>query len=139
MSQLFQDMTIKPEAMFDNAMNSLAKKTAATVWGKFKRQLSTASEPIFRKDTGERYLSKDSLNSGVVLWVAATFIALGLPMFRSGAAVACDMAGLYRLGRLFHHWLPTLLAGGALVFYHIKFGRESMALMAKYRADGTAY
>jgi hypothetical protein len=132
-------MTVKPEAVFDSALNSLTQKTAATVWGKFKRQLSTASEPFFRKDMGERYLSKDSLYGGAVIWAFATLIALGLPMFRSAAGMLCDIAGIYRLAPLFHHWLPTLLTGGALVYYHITFGRESMTLMEKYRADGTAY
>src|ERR1035438_4982953 len=139
MSEVFKDMMATPEAVFDNALNSLTKKTAASVWGKFKRQLSTASEPFFRKDMGERYLSSSSLYGGAVIWGIATFVALGLPSLRSAAAPLCYLAGLYSLGSLFQHWLPTLLAGGALVFFHIKFGRESIALMAKYRADGTAY
>jgi hypothetical protein len=139
MSEVFSDMLVKPEAVFDNALNSLTKKTAASVWGKFKRQLSTASELFFRKDMGERYLSNNSLFSGAVIWAMATLIALALPGLRSAAAYLCAFAGLHHLAYLLHHWLLTLLAGGALVFFHIKFGRESIALMAKYRADGTAY
>jgi hypothetical protein len=139
MSEIFKDMMLQPEAVYDNALNSLTKKTAATVWGKFKRLLSTASEPFFRKDMGERYLSSDSLYGGAVIWAVATFIALGLPSLRSALGLLCDIAGLDRLGILFHNWMPPLLAGGALVFYHLKFGQESTALMAKYRADGTPY
>jgi hypothetical protein len=139
MAELFKDGELKPEALFDNALNSLGKKTAASVWGKFKRQLSTATQPFFRKDMGERYLSSGSLSGGAMLWGVATLAALMLPGLRSAATPLCHLAGLYRLAHLFHHWLPTVLAGGALVFFHIKFGRESIALMAKYRADGTAY
>jgi hypothetical protein len=139
MSEVFKDMTLKPEALYDNALNSLTKKTAASVWGKFKRVLSTASQPFFRKDMGERYLSSGSLSGGAMLWGIATCIALALPGVRSAAAYLCAFAGLYHLAYLVHHWLLTLLAGGALVFFHIKFGRESIALMGKYRADGTAY
>ena len=139
MSEAFKDMMAQPEAVFDNALNSLTKKTAASVWGKFKRQLSTASQPFFRKDMGERYLSSGSLAGGAMLWGLATFVALMLPVLRSAASPLCYLAGLYRLGMLFQHWTVTLLVGGVLVFFHIKFGRESIALMAKYRADGTPY
>jgi hypothetical protein len=125
--------------MFDNALASFTKKGAATFFGKFKRQLSTASEPFFRKDMGERYLSAESLFGGAAIWFVATCLALAVPEVRSAASLLCDVAGLYRLGRLSHHWLPTLLVGGALVFCHIKFGWESIMVMARYRADGTAY
>jgi hypothetical protein len=124
---------------FENAVNAFNKKGAAIIFNKFKLFLSTASDPFFRKDMGERYFSHESLVGGVGIWILATIIALVLPDVRSVAPLICEPAGLYRLEHLFQHWLPPLATGGLLVLFYWKFGLESLALMQKYRAEGTAY
>lgn len=133
------DLMEKPKAILDNALRILAKKTASSFFNKFKRFLSTATEPFFRKDMGERYLDAGSLNGGAIIWAGATLVALWLPELRSAASLLFEFVGYFKLARLFGHWQSTLATGGLLVFFHMKFGRESIALMAKYRADGTAY
>ncbi len=107
--------------------------------GKFKQHLATASEPFFRKDMGERYLSSESLYGSAIIWMVATGVALAIPTVRSAGLLLCNFTELPSVEPLFHHWLPTVLASVAFVFFHIEFGRESIALMAKYRVDGTAY
>jgi len=55
------------------------------------------------------------------------------------APLFCEPVGLSRLTDLFQHWLPVLATGVLLVLFYLKFGRESLALMQKYRENGTAY
>lgn len=129
----------KPGAMFDSALSSFSKKIASTAWGKFKTQLSTASEPLLRKDMGERYLDSGKLVGGCLIWLVGTLIALYIPLARSAAAVMCEVIGWNGLAHLFEFWPLTLATGGALVFLNYRFGIESIAQMAKYRAEGAAY
>jgi hypothetical protein len=133
------DMMAKPGAMFDNALSNFTKKTATTFFGKFKRQLSTASEPFFRKEMGERYFGGENLVGGAAIWFGVTCFVLMFPSFRSTTTPIFNLMGLYGIGQLFHHWMTVFLVGGALVFFHVKFGMESLAAMRKYRAEGTAY
>jgi hypothetical protein len=133
------DLMKKPEEAFNNALGAVAKKAAASLWAKFKRNLSTASEPVLRKNMGERYLSGEAHGGGASLWFLATAIALAVPEVRSGAAMLCEMINLPGVGHFFGFWLFTLLVGGAFQYLHFIFGRESRALMEVYRATGIAY
>jgi hypothetical protein len=129
----------KPEAMLNNALSTLAKKTAASFWGNFKRLLSTASEPLLRKEMGERYLSAEAGAGGVIIWTLSTLLALYVPELRSVAPTILESFHWYALARLFTHWESTLAVGGLLVFLSFKFSKESLSLMTKYRADGLAH
>jgi hypothetical protein len=139
MSDELVDLMAKPLAATENALTSLGKKMASSSWNKFKRFLSTASEPLLRKDMGERYISSENHSGGGTIWAFATILALYVPELRSAGALLCEAIGLHGLAHLFQFWLLTLAAGGLLVYFHMKFGWESQALMWKYRADGTAY
>jgi hypothetical protein len=141
MSDELVDLMARPLAAVDNALSSLAKKTASSTWDKFKRFLSTASEPFFRKDMGERYFNSESLTGGAAIWGGATLLALLVPGL-SSVTILFEASGLYKLAHLFHFcqfWPLTIVSGGLLVFFHIKFGLQSLGLMGLYRAQGTAY
>jgi hypothetical protein len=139
MSDDLSQMMDKPGAVMDNALNAMTKKAASTFWGKFKKQLSTASEPLFRKDMGERYLPAGNLQCGCLIWILATAIALCFPSCRSAAAILCKALHWGSLASVFQFWLFTLATGAMLASANFAYGNESIALMAKYRADGTAY
>jgi hypothetical protein len=130
------DKTISP---LEKQLNDFNKKAAGAALGWFKRILGTASEPFFRKGMGERYFTGEGYGGGAVLWIGATIAACMLPEVGSLMAIICDGLHLYRLAEMFHHLIFPLVTGGALVFFHFKYGNESIALMAKYRAEGTAY
>lgn len=132
----------KPNKMFENALSSLTKKTASTAWGKFKKQLATASEPIFRKDMGERYLSSANLYGGCLIWALTTLAALSSPSLRSPAFIVSKMMEWDNWAQMVQSWpfaCITLAIGGALTFFNFTFGIESVMLMRRYRDAGTAY
>ena len=137
MPEGLEDLMEKPLAMTNNAIAALTKKAAATFWGQFKRLLSTASEPLLRKNMGERYLSAAS--GGLIIWIAATALALFWPDVRSVGAVLDATTSFHRLGHLMNNIVPTILVGGVLVYFHSRFSAENARLMAKYRDDGTPY
>jgi len=66
----------KPMEIIGNVLAKLTKQQAASGWCVFKRFLSTASEPLLRKNMGERYLSGEAINGGMIVWVLATVVAL---------------------------------------------------------------
>jgi hypothetical protein len=136
---LNDDPLAVPSNLMENALKPLTQKTLTTAWGKFKTQLSTASEPLLRKDMGERYLDSGKLVGGCLIWAVATLIALSMPFFRSAAGIIFEVMGNAGAAHLFQSWFLTLTIGGALVFVNYRYGIESIALMAKYRADGTPY
>jgi flagellar basal body-associated protein FliL len=139
MADYMQELGDKSLKWTESAITAVTKKSAASFWAKFKRHLSTASEPLLRRDMGERYLSAEAHGGGASLWFIATAVALAVPELRSGAAILFGMANWYRAEHLFSHWLPTLVVGGAFSYFHIKFGLQSRALMEQYRAAGTPY
>lgn len=139
MSDELVHMMAKPEAMLNNAVSNFTKKAAATVWGKFKRQLSTASEPFLRKNMGERYLSRDALIGGAAIWFWATVAALAFSDIRSVGAFISYIPALHRLGHWMNNFVPTILVGGALSLFHFRFASENTRLMAKYRAESKPY
>jgi hypothetical protein len=139
MADYMQELGDKSLKWTESAITAITKKSAASFWAKFKRHLSTASEPLLRRDMGERYLSAEAHGGGASLWFIATAVALAVPELRSGAAILFGMANWYRAEHLFSHWLPTLVVGGAFSYFHIKFGLQSRALMEQYRAAGTPY
>ena len=136
---LNDDPLAVPSNLMENALKPLTQKTLSTGWGKFKTLLSTASEPLLRKDMGERYLNAGNLAGGCLIWFVGTAIALAIPSLRSAAGVFCELTSCYGLAHFFQFWGITVAIGGALIFLNYRFGNESIALMAKYRADGTAY
>ena len=68
-----------------------------------------------------------------------TSIALLVPDARSAVALLCKGLDFYGLAQLLQYWALTAIIGGALVFFFLKYGKESLDQMAKHRADGTAY
>lgn len=139
MSDDLIQMFDKPGAMLDNAVSSLGKKAASTAWGKFKALLSKASEPLLRKNMGERYLDMGNVIGGCVIWFLGTFIALLIPSSRSVVGMVSEILSWHGLAHFFQLWFCPCLAGGALIFFTYIFGLESVSLMARYRAEGMAY
>jgi hypothetical protein len=134
-----EELFEKPHAMINNAIAALGKKTAATLFGSLKIALSTAGDPLLRKNMGERYLSGGHYVGGSAIWVGSTLLALASPSLRSAAAIVCNMTNSYRAASFFASGWFTLLVGGALVLLHNKYCVENLRLMARYRAEGTAY
>jgi hypothetical protein len=139
MSDELVDLMKKPQEMLDNALSAMTKKAAASYWAQFKLFLATGSEPLMRKNMGERYFSSQSLGQGLVVWLFATYIALAVPSVRSGGAWLCYFLHLYGLERLFQPWGLTFLTGGAFIVCFWIFGGQSLAAAAKFRAEGAAY
>jgi len=138
--QGLEELAEKGLTMTNNAVAAFGKKALATFWGKFKRQLSTASEPLLRKNMGERYLSGEALGGGMMIWVVSTLAALYWPDLRSGGAMLINhLTSFHRLGQWMNNISPTIIVGGALVFFHFRFAMESMVIMEKYREEGTPY
>lgn len=133
------DLMKKPEAMLNNALAELNKKALASFLSKLKLFLATGTEPLLRKNMGERYFSAEHLGGGVVAWSLITGIALMFPDVRSLAAIIFSGMHWYGLANICQHWFLTAATGGALVFFFFKFGQESLGQMQKYRADGIAH
>ena len=125
--------------MANNALANLTKKTAASFWGNFKRLLSTASEPLLRKEMGERYMSSEAASGGIMIWVCSTLLAIFWPDVRSAGALIDATTSFHRLGHLMNNVWPTILVGGALVYFNFRFCMENNKLMAVYRDKGEAY
>jgi len=123
----------------ENKIHEFNKKAAGAAWGTFKRLLGTASEPFFRKGMGERYYTAESHVGGLMIWIGATVFACVFPTFSIAYGISADVLKIYSLARFFSSPMVPLVVGGALAFYHLKFGTESVFLMQKYRAEGTAY
>jgi hypothetical protein len=123
----------------ESTITSVLKRTAMSIWAYFKRYISTASEPLLRKNMGERYLSPDAVGGGATLWFLATVVATLFPDFRSVAPFLLNLAHLGRFAGTFQEWPATWTFGGALIFIHIKLGIANSALMGAYRAMGTPY
>ena len=138
MDDLIQ-LTDKMISPVEKQINQFNKKAAGAAWGWFKRTLGTASEPFFRKGMGERYFTGDGYVGGAMIWIIATIVACMFPAFGSLAALIFEGLHLYRLAGMCHYLIFPLATGGGLLFLHFKYGGESIALMQKYRAEGTAY
>jgi hypothetical protein len=125
--------------MANSALANLTKKTAASYWGNFKRLLSTASEPLLRKEMGERYLSPEAASGGIMIWACSTLLAIFWPDVRSAGALIDATTSFHRLGHLMNNVWPTILVGGALVYFNFRFCLENNKLMAAYRDKVEAY
>jgi len=129
MSDELVELMKKPEAMLNNAISTVGKKTAASLWVSFKRMLATASDPFFRKDMGERYFSLENQFSGIVVWIIGTLASCGMHAIGGGSqnktAVLLTTA--------------CLGTGFALVALHWIWGRESLSKMRQFREQGEAY
>lgn len=132
----FSDLMRKPEAMLNNALAASGKAFLRSMLNDLKLFLACATEPFFRKDMGERYFSKENLNRGVIGWVLCTLITFKFPADCSGGRLVFSALHFYWFAHLVGSSLIILTAGVALAYYFYKFGRESLATMEKYRAEG---
>lgn len=133
------DLFERPLKWTESAITALTKKAASTFWGKFKRYLSTASEPLLRKDMGERYLSGDAIFGGLAIWICSTIAALFFPLARPIGVLFSAIPGLQSIGGMLDNVILTILVGLALIISHFLFSMENFKVMAKYRDKGTAY
>lgn len=80
---------------FDRALSAFNKKAAGIMIPKFLKALSTASEPFFRKNMGERHFGANELAGGFGLWGAATLLSamFGMAFLRFGGGLAFCVGG----------------------------------------------
>jgi hypothetical protein len=139
MPTYFESIPDKPFVWTEKAVGYFGKKAALSVWSSFKRQLSTASEPLLRKNMGERYLSGDAIGGGAAIWILSTLVALAFKDTRSAGAVLDGLTSFHHLAFFSNNIVATILVGGALIFFHARFGLENTKIMSKYRAEGLPY
>lgn len=115
---------------------NVGKKVAADITSRTYNALSKATEPIFRRNMGERYFTSAALSSSEALWFAA-----GLASCATGSLPGwvCRLMGMDQLVVLLCHFGIPALTGIAFLYYYSRFGKESLQSMAEYRSEGKTY
>jgi hypothetical protein len=112
------------------------KKIIADVGSWLTQTMSKATEPIFRRDMGERYCTVASISSSNVLWFLSGLISC----FTGSAIGWClSLGGLPGILAGYRGCIIPLVTMFGFMVYYSRFAKESQQRMALFRAEGKTY
>lgn len=139
----------------DAAINNMNRKLGAYAWNGFKRGLATTSDPLFRKQLGERYFTRGLASGGSVIWLMALILScwsgslfhgrLSNMVRGNNEIVTMENYSMYsgqtnmrQQSKLPPYALP-LFAGLVMMICHAAACSANFAFIAKIRAEGKLY
>jgi hypothetical protein len=123
------------------SINQMNKKAALAVMSSFKRALSTASEPFFRKGLGERYFTSESHDGGMQVWFVGT-IASGVIAWMGMGTIAgrlAELIGLPTTAKSLNEWGVPAITGILFITYYSQLCQENAKYLQQFRKQGTPY
>jgi len=119
----------------DHWIKTQNKKAIGALTPAFVKALTLATEPMFRKNMGERYFANAS-SGGFWVWIIAVITSF----FTGGLASGIfDAMGLNDLARITHSPIPGVLLTLGLFGAFIYFNQENKAVIREIRNANKTY
>ena len=122
-------------------INDLNKKAALAAMKIFKRALSTASEPLFRRGLGERYFTHGSRDGALMIWTLATIASGCAAAFGFGTTAGWLLWYIhwFALANFFNHWWFPVFSGLVFMVYYSILCVRDAKFVSQFRNQGIPY